>query len=173
MENKKNYSLSHHSIIAKINNKMTKIKKIKKGKNIIMFSKTIDGNLKLVKYFESGIIKTINKNIIVSNSYELTSIYNSFMNKIMDSTKNLEISLKKDILKQFHHSFRCINNKCIYLFCKPIKELLAHIEQCKKSICDVYYCECSKSLLEHHTACKRDKSYCEVCSPIIRTNYKI
>ena len=173
MENKKNYSSLHHSIIAIINNKMTEIKKIKRGKNIIFFSKTIDGNLKLVQYFESGVTKTVNKNIIVSKSNDLNIIYNSFMNKIMDSTKNLKISLKQDILKQFYHSFHCINNECIYTFCEPVKYLLAHIEQCNKSTCDVYYCDCSKSLLHHHLECKEKTSYCEVCTSVIKTNYKI
>ena len=173
MENKKNYSLLRHSIITKINNKMTKIKKIKRGKNIIIFSKTIDGKLKLVKYLESGLIKNVNKNITVSNSYDLTTIYNSFMNKIMDSTKNLAINLKQDILKQFHHGFHCKNSECKYTFCKPIKELSAHIIECTKSNCDVYYCNCSKTLLEHHIACKESERYCEVCSPVINCNYQI
>jgi hypothetical protein len=179
MENKKNFYSSHHFIIPKINNKMEQskkihgIRKIKRGKNIIIFSKTLDGNLKLVQYFEYGLIKNVDKNIIVSHSNDLTTVYNSFINKIMDSTKNLEISLKKDILKQFYHSIRCKNNQCNYAFCKPIKELSEHILHCTKSNCDVYYCECSKSLLEHHNACKRDKSYCEVCTHVIRVNYKI
>lgn len=166
-ESSRKFSVNH-TIILKINNKIKKskkiysIKKIKKGKNVIFFSKTIDGDLKLVEYLESGLIKNVDKNITVSNLCDLTSIYNSFMNKIMDSTKNLAINLKQDILKQFHHGFNCKNNKCRYIFCKPIKELLAHTIQCNKSNCDVYYCDCSKSLIEHHYSCKTDKLYCEV-----------
>jgi hypothetical protein len=92
MENKKNFSSLHHSIIVKINNKIEQskkkhsIRKIKRGKNIIIFSKTVDGNLKLIQYFEYGVIKNVNKNIIVSHSHDLTTIYNSFINKIMDSS---------------------------------------------------------------------------------------
>jgi hypothetical protein len=83
----------HHSVITKINNKMKQskkiknIKKIKKGTNVIFFSKTSDNNLKLVKYFESGLIKNMDKNIIIPCSSDLTIIYNSFINKIIDCNK--------------------------------------------------------------------------------------
>ena len=62
MENKKNL----FNIVLKINKmRASKVyKKIKKGKNIIIFSNTIDGNLNLVQYFESNKIKNIDKNIL-------------------------------------------------------------------------------------------------------------
>jgi len=166
-------SCTSSRFLAKQLKKFNSIRKIKRGKNIIMFSKMMDGNLKLVKYLESGLIKNVDKNITISYSYDLTTIYNSFMNKIMDSANILAISLKQDILKQFHHGFRCKNNKCNYSFCASIKELLEHIIECKKSNCDVNYCDCSKSLLEHHIECKKDKTYCKICSPVIMCSYKL